>query len=127
MLLFIDNADKIVSQLCKYKLNQDISKIILDFWCVDMHTMKGLKLLTLQPNRRRFLSNIKQLDLYCAEMDPYQFIGISGEGSFHVGIDSIDSDELQIQFMCCKKCGSYNMHYISIESRGNARIFCNCL
>ena len=124
MLHFIDNADKIVSQLCKYKLNQDISKNILDFWCVDMHTMKGLKLLTSQPNHRKILYNIKQLDLYCAEMEPYQYIGISGEGSFHVGIDS---DELQIQFMCCKKCGSYNMHYISIGLRGNARIFCNCL
>lgn len=124
MLLFIDNADKIVSQLCKYKLNQDISKIILDFWCVDMHTMKGLKLLALQPTRRKFLSNIKQLDLYCAEMGPYQYIGISGEGSFHVGIDSY---ELQIQFMCCKKCGSYNMHYITINCRGHDRIFCNCL
>ena len=126
MFSFVPNADKIVLQLCKYKLNQDISKIILDFWCFDMHTIKGLKMLATQPNRKAILSNIKQLDLYCAEMVPYQYIGISGEGSFHVGIDYRD-DGLQIQFMCCKKCGSYNMHYICIESRGNDRIFCNCL
>ena len=122
----VNNADLLVLQLCKQKLNNDISKNILDFWCIDMHTIQGLKMLTIKNNRKAMLSNIKQLDLYCAEIGQYEYTGISGSGAYHVGID-YHYDRLQIQFMCCKKCGSYNMHYINDLFRGQSRIYCQCL
>lgn len=122
---FVNNADLLLLQLCKQILNNDISKKILDFWCFDMHTIRGLKILANKSIRKAMLSNIKQLDLYCEEIEPYEYIDISSEGSYRIA-KYYDYDQLQIHFMCCKKCGSYNMHCLN-RHRRQSRMFCQCL
>lgn len=126
MIAIMNNADLLVMQLCKQKLNYNISTIIREFWCVDMHYIQGLKMLASQTLRKAISNKIKNLELYCVYFQPYSYTGVSGHGTYHVGIDHND-DYLQIQFMCCAQCGSYSIEYINEYKRGQARIYCQCL
>ncbi len=126
MITIRNNADILVLQLCKQKLNCNISTIIRDFWCVDMQTIQGLKMLASQPLRKALLNKIKNLNLYCDLLQPYSFVGVSSYGTYHIGIDHDDND-LQLQFMCCAHCGSYCIEYINVYKRGQTRIYCRCL